>query len=532
VGSTIFHQQQIDFESEGQRNVDLRKRFCQDLTCTIRQLHSDNHIVVLMGDLNDDLNVQGGQINTMLRDCGLANVANQVYGSNIQLPHTYNRGSKYLNLIAITDDTSVPKHSIKSAGYLLFYHHFCSDHRLVYCDIDMSVLFGHVQPDLTRFLQRPFTTNNVDKCEKFKNIVRELYKKSNIFEIIEKLNKRFKSATKANLGEVIQDCVKYGTVASQLLLSAGLKVGHQSYSNGKPFSAELADAAQAYHDKRNHLKFLQVKQENAEDMVAQEVIIIQIKDAYKELKNAQRNTVQIRESFLQRLAEKRANQWKLSKNAALNTIIQAESSRRTFARHGNAMKGEIKGSINNLVVAIPKYASTVKDTEKAEWSTITDEETIFALLLRRNTQQFMRSAGCPFAHGKIAEKCGIDGDGTMVNEILAGTLNDCNKFNLIKDYDDPTDVLKLFITAMAKPRNENGTVIEDFTWDYGINEFRSTFQKTRESTSCGPSGLNMSYWKASAEDDDIARVHSFLIEKAFRYGFSYPRWQVSWHCML
>jgi hypothetical protein len=42
----------------------------------------------------------------------------------------------------------------------------------------------------------------------------------------------------------------------------------------------------------------------------------------------------------------------------------------------------------------------------------------------------------------------------------------------------------------------------------------------------------MSYWKASAEDDDIARVHSFLIEKAFRYGFSYPRWQVSWHCML
>jgi hypothetical protein len=189
VGSTIFHQQQIDFESEGLKNVDLRKRFCQDLTSTIRQLHSDNHIVILMGDFNDDLNVHGGQINTMLRDCGLANVVNQVYGSNIRLPHTYNRGSKCLDLIAITNDISVPKHSIKSAGYLPFYHHFCSDHHLVYCDIDMSVLFGHVQPDLTRFLRRPFTTNNVDKCERFKTIVCKLYKKSNIFEIIEKLDK-------------------------------------------------------------------------------------------------------------------------------------------------------------------------------------------------------------------------------------------------------------------------------------------------------------------------------------------------------
>jgi hypothetical protein len=309
VGSTIFHQQQIDFESEGQKNVDLRKCFCQDLTCTIRQLHSDNHIVVLMGDFNDDLNIYGGQINTMLRDCGLANAVNQVYGSDIQLPHTYNRGSKCLDLIAITDDISVPKHSIKSAGYLPFYHQFCSDHRLVFCDIDMSVLFGHVQPDLTRFLRRPFTTNNVDKCERFKTIVCELYTKSNIFEIIERLDKRFKTATKDNLDEVIKDCVKYGTVAGQLLLSAGRKVGHQSYSKGKPFSAELADAAQVYHDKRNQLKFLRVQQDKVKDEVAQKAIIIQIKDAYKELKSAQRNAVQIREAFLKRLAEKRANQW-------------------------------------------------------------------------------------------------------------------------------------------------------------------------------------------------------------------------------
>jgi hypothetical protein len=42
----------------------------------------------------------------------------------------------------------------------------------------------------------------------------------------------------------------------------------------------------------------------------------------------------------------------------------------------------------------------------------------------------------------------------------------------------------------------------------------------------------MSYWKACAEDDDIATVQAFFIEKAFQFGFSYPCWKISWHCML
>ncbi len=86
--------------------------------------------------------------------------------------------------------------------------------------------------------------------------------------------------------------------------------------------------------------------------------------------------------------------------------------------------------------------------------------------------------------------------------------------------------------AMVKPRNSIGTTIPDFSWSFGLKEYKRTFRKTRESTSCGPSGINMSYWKACTEDDDLARVQAFFIEKAFQYSFSYPRWQTSWHCML
>jgi hypothetical protein len=66
VGSTIFHQQQLDFDEEDKRHINLCKCFCSDLTTLIQSLHEDNHIVVLLGDFNEDLNLLGGQMDTML----------------------------------------------------------------------------------------------------------------------------------------------------------------------------------------------------------------------------------------------------------------------------------------------------------------------------------------------------------------------------------------------------------------------------------------------------------------------------------
>ncbi len=189
IGSTVYHQQQIDFEEAGQKNVHLRKRFCEDLINTIRELHSQNHIVILMGDFNDDLNMPGGQVNTMLRDCGLKNVIHKIHGDQTLLPATYHRGTKCLDLIAITDNAAIPTTCIKRAGYLPYYHFFCTDHRFLFCDIDMKELFGNIRPDLPRFLRRPFTTQNVRQCEQFKSKVRELYTQSNIFEIVKSLDK-------------------------------------------------------------------------------------------------------------------------------------------------------------------------------------------------------------------------------------------------------------------------------------------------------------------------------------------------------
>jgi hypothetical protein len=96
---------------------------------------------------------------------------------------------------------------------------------MVYCDINTSILFGKVSPDLTSWSTRPFTTNNIKKCNKFKTELRKLYRKADIFKIVEDLDKRFTAAKGQDIDSIITDCIKYGTTAGELLLVAGRKTG-------------------------------------------------------------------------------------------------------------------------------------------------------------------------------------------------------------------------------------------------------------------------------------------------------------------
>lgn len=130
------------------------------------------------------------------------------------------------------------------------------------------------------------------------------------------------------------------------------------------------------------------------------------------------------------------------------------------------------------------------------------------------------------------QDCGIDGDGWIITQLLNGTLSEYDMKRYRTASVDVQEELNAFICELATPTKDSGQKVLDFDWKYGVKEFRAMFWKTKESTSFGSSGLNMSYWKVVSEDNDIAHVHSFLIEKAFCHGFSYPLWQESWHCML
>lgn len=108
------------------------------------------------------------------------------------------------------------------------------------------------------------------------------------------------------------------------------------------------------------------------------------------------------------------------------------------------MNGRIKGSIKNLTIAVPRFRHTTKEKEKQEWETVTDDETIYALLLGKNVQQLLRSSQCPFATGPLNDACGVDGDSKFAAQILEGTLNDTKICQIANKYEDVSEEPQCF----------------------------------------------------------------------------------------
>jgi hypothetical protein len=174
-----------------------------------------------MGDFNEDCNLEGNQISNLLRDSNLINVMTLKSSEGCPMPNTYDRGKRCIDMIAISKHPSIMEDTIEKAGFMPFYFEFCLDHCALYCDINTSCLFGAIKKDNMNASNCPFTTNNIQQCERFKNKAKKLYKKSKIFEKVKELEKRFEKHEPNERMDLIKECQKIGTVTSQLLLNAG-----------------------------------------------------------------------------------------------------------------------------------------------------------------------------------------------------------------------------------------------------------------------------------------------------------------------
>ena len=112
------------------------------------------------------------------------------------------------------------------------------------------------------------------------------------------------------------------------------------------------------------------------------------------------------------------------------------------------------------------------------------------------------------------------------NDLLSGKID---PISLDAHYPAFTGELAPFIESLQTTVQDGD---EEFQWQFDTDEFIITFQKTCGSTACGPSSLHMGHFRAATEHRNIASVHTFFIWAAFRFRFSYDRWEVSWHCML
>jgi hypothetical protein len=522
---TIHLQQMHDLLTAGHDNPNPRSQLLDDLRVFIQQLHDDNHTVLLMGDMNSAVQHDADIIN-FLTSCSLQNVITTRHGT-ATLPSSYDRGPNCVDIMAIS--VSLPASKIIRSGMLPFYFNFATDHRGFFCDISTEWLFSKVQPDTAKSTMKRFTTSRVPRCAKYLDTLDKHFQQSEMYRETNLLCHKFiqlhHDPQSHDCNALIARCKILFNKTTEYMKQAERSCGTIPNPTAFPFSPKLRAAGEAIYAQKRAIRILSLQQPTDNPLLDQAQA--DLVTAYAQLHATQAHSTELRQEFLDQLKEKRAAEWNLPACEALFIIEESERSRRLHAKHKSFMKPSAGGNLRTLLVPAPITGHINNIRDPRTYYTVEDPAHIHELLLRRNFTQLRRSNNSIFASGPFAEYLGHHGENkTAYDELLAG-LDDSTRYD--DAYPAFAGELAPFLESLKSQVQQNDA---DFEWQFGAQEFIDTFKKTRESTACGPSSLHMSHFCAATENREIAGVHAFFIWAAFQHGFSYDRWEISWHCML
>ena len=136
-----------------------------------------------------------------------------------------------------------------------------------------------------------------------------------------------------------------------------------------------------------------------------------------------------------------------------------------------------------LLMAIWRRLAVVGNSQDDN-TTIHDSNLMFNFLLEKNFKHLLQSKDSMFSHGPILEKCGWYGEGEGMENILQGILN---VDDLASSYPEYGREGVEFLKALRYTTDSKGKDTEPFTWTFGVQEYMEVFNKTKETTACGPS---------------------------------------------
>ena len=529
-GTTIYKQMEADLLKRKGKLIEPRKALLDDLHSFIDNERKTGNVVILMGDMNDNLGMENGQVRTFLKSVGMEMTFNKRHGDTAKLPPTHDRGKNCLDLIGISDH--IPDTAIVKAGYAPFYFNFFTDHRGVFVDIDVEEIFNCERPDTTKQIYKRFTTIQVPKCSRYLRKLEELMEHSKMFKKVDELEIKYteyiKDNKKQDRNSLIEITKGLFQQVTEFMKCAEKSAGPVPYRDGFPDSPLLRQAAFKVIRMKKYLRMVSLGTILTEEK-EKEKVVNDLKKAQLALRDKQKSANMIRQHHMEILADKRCHQWQMSSAEALHIIKESEKSKKLHGKHRRLINSSNEGTLRSLMVPAPitGFKNDIKDHRL--YTNITDSNLMFNFLLKRNFDHLMQSKDAMFTKGPLLEKCGWYGEESGMEDLLRGLLD---TDTMAKEYPEFGKEGIEFLRALRYKKTEEGKQVEPFTWKFGVVEYLEVFNKTKESTACGPSGIHMSHWKAACERTSIARVHAFFMWAAFELGFTYKRWEQSWHCMI
>ena len=538
-GGTSVAQQEVRAMLRRNHNMANRPReaFDNDLAdFCINQQNLGNDILLMM-DANTSLT--SAEANAFIKAANLYSIAEYKF-PDTSLPRTYHNGSQCIDHCLGTKN--LLDWTVKF-GYFPFYAHSLFDHRGMVIDIQCQALFGKFRIDATRKVTQKLRASHPKDADKYRDHLKRMLSSAGIFDKVNTLCDGFHQLPRKEMEQRWIHLQKYNKTTKELMIAAEnkLKPKNATAPFWSPILKKKGQELQYYNDR--------IKSNNDNDDLGSSIhppagitadaSITTIDDLLlkqTEVKNswraANKNGESLRKEYLLDRAERAHTKRDITLEAALKQILNAETSKALHRRHGLVIKDKHPGSLKKVLVPFPDSSIPAPTTDaKCDiWREIDDDEIINKLFVHLNRRKLLMSEGRDLAPGGVLNTLvGPDGCSDIADSILNGhfdaeVLRDTNRTDI--------DTLMTLVKHMERPKDKEGNTVKDMKWTYGEVEYRASFSKKSEDTSCGPSGIHMSHWIAACDDDELSKLHANFIGAAFRVGLPYERWTTSYHAMI
>ena len=473
------------------------ERFFTDLSQAVRQWKDKGENIILGGDWNRS--ITGQFMKSFAQTCGLTEALTFKYGSDP--PPTYQRGTTSLDGIFVSSQFLGV-----SGGYLEYGDAPC-DLRGTWIDVPQAAFLGYKIPITPVRPPRKLTCHDPRTVRRYQSTLHDLYLKHNVYGRIWALKQQATYPLPAHVGS---EWNSIDSVMAKCMKEAEKKC-RKVFSGGQAWSPILQSARNEIHLWSLVLRRLKGCAVHARTIIRArkktrvrssnvnlETAIANLATARRRYRAIKKKDKAHRQSFLENLAQSKAEENNSSMATELRNMSMQEQQRRMSRRTKHALKRNEDVGTTRIQVKTPQGLVDVTNKEEMEHSIINENEKKYHQTEER----------CPLLQGQLLDDLGILGDGPAVPKILNGT------------YECPPGTpaaVRMWLQTLYIPNRDNREATLQSMRDY-----RKGWNLAREHTASGE--LHFGHYKAGSQHDMICWANYVMSSLPRSTGFSPQRW--------
>ena len=495
--------------------------FINDLENFIKAKINEGHEILLALDANEQWDDNNSAIRDMAIRLNLYNIAKERHPEGV--PPSYVRANCNSRIDLLLGSEKVVNATMAYGMAIEGLEHL-GDHRAQFVDINVKDLLELTSLDVGSPTSRRLRSKDPKCVESYCKKVHSNFKHHKVYERLETLWSEISNQVVMTTEQI----KKYEAIdrdVYRLCVNAENIISQNIYTKyvWSPALDVAVKEVQYWKSRKLHItnvtKSEEIMNRGREKGLIDEAgfsntrINDALKQAYSTLRKIQNKDWERRQEFLNNLAEKYADENKISKERAIIELMHHEELRELYRHIRIKMKGMRSPQLSEI---------WVKD-DAQEKRIISGSREVEEHLLQRNWSQLRQAADTPFAEGEFADDIRWDGTGDLADRIVEGMA--------LPEIQHKHEVVQKYIEGMAR---SDPTIKNTVDVDITIEDYKRFWISKRETTATSPFGLHIGHYKSvvGIEKQDILEVHYRLLMIPFKYAMVPSRWAKSVQVLL